>query len=81
MEPEDIPRTAVTTLLGLFEFAKTPFGLRNAAQSFQWFMDRILYGLSFEYAYNNDIFFLLAHLQNHMSKTSKLILNGWNHMA
>ena len=56
MEPEDIPRTAVTTLLGLFEFAKTPFGLRNAAQSFQRFMDRILYGLSFEYAYNNDDF-------------------------
>ena len=54
MEPKNIPKTAVTTLLGLFEFVKTPFGLRSAAQSFQRFMDQVLYGLSFAYAYNID---------------------------
>ena len=34
MAPEDIAKTAVTTLFGLFGFVRMPFGLRNAAQTF-----------------------------------------------
>ena len=53
--PEDIPKTAVTTPFGLFEFVKMPFGLRNAAQTFQRFMDQVLRGLPFAYAYIDDV--------------------------
>ncbi|BHF83814.1 hypothetical protein SprV_0902696100 [Sparganum proliferum] len=53
--PEDVPKTAVTTPFGLLEFIRMPFGLRNAAQTFQRFIDRVLRGLPFVYAYVDDL--------------------------
>ena len=55
VEPADIPKTAVITPFGLFEFLRMPFGLRNAAQTFQRFIDQVLHGLSFCYAYVDDL--------------------------
>lgn len=44
IEPADVPKTAITMLFGLFEFVRMPFGLRNAGQTFQQFMDQVLHG-------------------------------------
>ena len=54
-EPADIPKTAVTTTFGLFEFVHMPFGLRRAIQTFQSFMDHVLH---FCYAYIDDVLFI-----------------------
>ncbi|BHF77227.1 hypothetical protein SprV_0502033100 [Sparganum proliferum] len=55
IEASDVPKTAVTTPIGLFEFTRMPFGLRNATQTFQRFIDQVLRGLDFVYAYIDDL--------------------------
>lgn len=52
---EEIPKTAVTTPFGLYEFVQMPFGLRNAAQTFQRLIDQVLKGLTFVYVYIDNI--------------------------
>ena len=63
--PEDIPKTAVTTPFGLFEFLRMPFGLRNAAQTFQRFIDQVLRGLPFCYAYIDDLLIASSSPEEH----------------
>ena len=48
MNEEDIPKTAVTTPFGLFEYVRMPFGLSNSAQSFQRFMNEVTRGLDLD---------------------------------
>lgn len=51
---EDIPKTAITTPFGMFEFPFMTFGLRNAGQTFQRFVDDMMRGLDFVYCYLDD---------------------------
>lgn len=51
---DDIPKTAITTPFGLYEFPYMTFGLRNAGQTFQRFVDEMCRGLDFCYPYLDD---------------------------
>ncbi|XP_018644951.1 choline/ethanolamine kinase, putative [Schistosoma mansoni] len=62
---EDIPKTAITTPFGLFEFVRMPFGLRNAAQTFQRFMDNLLRDMPFAQGYIDDLLIASPDLQSH----------------
>ena len=55
MSPEDVPKTAVITPFGLFEFLRMPFGLKNSAQAFQRLMDSVFRDLPFVFVYSDDI--------------------------
>ena len=65
VDPADIPKTAITTPFGLFEFVRMPFGLRNAAQTFQRFMDQVLRGLDFCYVYIDDLLVASSSPEEH----------------
>ena len=80
IHPDDVQKTAITTPFGLFEFTRMPFGLRNAPQTFQRFMDMILQGLPFVFCYIDDI--LIAsedydqHIQHLREVFTRLDKNG-----
>lgn len=55
VEQQDIKKTTVNTLFGLFEFRKMPFGLKNAAQSWQRFINSVLKEFDFVFACRDDL--------------------------
>ena len=55
VEPSDVHKTGVTTHFILFNFTRTPFGLRNSGQTFQRFIDHVTRGLDFVFAYLEDL--------------------------
>ena len=55
MEENSIPKTAVITPTGLFEYLRLPFGLCNATKTFQRFMDELFSKLPFVFVYLDDI--------------------------
>ena len=64
--PEDVHETAIVTPFGLSEIVRMPFGLRNAAQTFQRFMDQVLRGLSFAYYYIDDVLIASSNPEEHL---------------
>lgn len=69
---EDIHKTAITTPFGLFEFTRMPFGLRNAAQSFQRFMNAVCQGLDFVFVYIDDILVASKDAETHLEHLNQL---------
>lgn len=65
VEESDIPKTAVITPFGLFEFTRMQFGLMNASQTFQRFMDRLFADLDFVVVFIDDICIASATMEEH----------------
>lgn len=61
----DIPKTAIITPFGLFEFPFMTFGLCNAAQTFQRLMNTVLQGLDFLFCYLDDILIASKDTETH----------------
>jgi hypothetical protein len=66
MAAQDIAKTAIITPFGLFEYLFMPFGLCNAAQTFQRFMDSLLKHLPFVFCYLDDIIITSNSLEEHI---------------
>ncbi|KAK4467601.1 hypothetical protein MN116_000267 [Schistosoma mekongi] len=54
MSENDVPKTAIVTPFGLYEFLQMPYGLRNGAQIFPRFIDDVFCGLDYVHAYVDD---------------------------
>ena len=69
IELEHIPKRAITTFFfNLFiEFLLVTFGLQNAAQKFQRFIDQVLRDLPFVCAYIDDVSIASQNEQEHKS--------------
>ena len=63
---DDVHKTAVITPFGSFEFLRMPFGLRNASQTFQRFLDQVLHGLPFVFGYIDDLLIASASMTEHL---------------
>lgn len=79
VQAEDIPKTAVITPFGLFEFLRMPFGLKGAAQTFQRLMDSVLRDLSFVFVYLDDILVASASAEEHLSHLRQVFQRLNNH--
>ena len=69
---EDIPKTAIITPFGLYEFLRMPFGLKNAAQAFQRLMDTVCQGLDFTFVYIDDILVASEDEDTHLDHLHQL---------
>ena len=80
VHPDDVPKTAITTPFGLFEYKYMPFGLRNAAATFQRAMDKIFSTLLCVFIYLDDILVFSDDLESHLRDLEKVfeILNRYN---
>jgi hypothetical protein len=55
VNPKDIPKTAIITPFGLFEFLRMPFSLKNAGMTCQCMMDQIFFDLPCVFIYLDDL--------------------------
>jgi Reverse transcriptase (RNA-dependent DNA polymerase) len=67
MNEGDIPKTAIITPFGLYEFIFMPFGLKNAAQTFQRLMDSLFRTIPFIFIYLDDILIFSPSCSQHLS--------------
>ena len=74
LHPDDAEKTAFTTPRGLFEFKVMPFGLCNAAATFERLMERILSGLHWKTCliYLDDVIVFADSFQAHIDRLAEV---------
>lgn len=73
MAKEDQAKTAITTPCGLYEYTHMSFGLKNAAQSFQRFMDSLLRGMDYAFSYLDDVLIFSKSEEEHTRHLSAVL--------
>lgn len=70
MDPKDAAKTAFSTPFGHYEFARMPFGLKNAPATFQRLMDKLFIGLQgiILFVYLDDIVVYANSIEEHDKK-------------
>ena len=69
---QDVPKTAISTPFGLFEFTRMPFGLKNSAQTFQRLMDSVTAQLRGVFVYIDDILVASPTAEQHKRDLTQL---------
>ncbi len=64
--PGDVPKTAITMPFGLFDLLRTHFGLRNASQTFQRFIDAVMHGVDFVFVCIDDVLIMSSDESEHL---------------
>lgn len=71
--PQDIEKTAIITPIGLFEFLRLPFGLRNGSQTFQRFMsNNVLKDMDFLFSFIDDVIVASDTMEEHENHLRQL---------
>ena len=70
--PGHVPKTAIITPFGLFEYVCMPFGLQNAAETFLRLMDRILGNLLYIFNYLDGIIIFSRDPEEHTQHLEEL---------
>lgn len=75
MDPKDRAKTAFSTTKGHFEFARMPFGLKNAPAAFQRAMNSVLTGLigNICFVYLDDIIVIGESLNIHLKNLNTVL--------
>nr|XP_034195201.1 uncharacterized protein LOC117611376 [Osmia lignaria] len=75
MHLDDKHKTAFSTPFGHFQFKRMPFGLKNAAGSFQRLMNNVLDGLQGveAFVYIDDIVIYASSIEEHETKFNRLM--------
>lgn len=80
VHPAHRHKTAIITPFGLYEYTRMPFGLCNAAQTFQRFIDGVLRGLPRVFVYIDDILVYSPDAETHIKDLTavldRLLLHG-----
>ena len=70
---KDVPETTITSSFGRFEFFLMSFGLQNAAQTFNGFIDPDLHDLDFVCVYIGDLLIASNSLENHYKHLEEVV--------